>query len=82
LEAIHTRKALQWPSKVAAFDTRLSEIERRMLEFPLGAPEVAERPGIRVIFFGEFPFRLFYSVTEDTVEVLAIRHASRRPLFE
>jgi hypothetical protein len=30
----------------------------------------------------DFPFRLFYSVNAETIEVLAIRHTSRRPLFE
>ena len=45
-------------------------------------PEVAERPGVRVVAFVDFPFRLFYSVNAETIEVLAIRHTSRRPLFE
>jgi toxin ParE1/3/4 len=82
LEAIHGHQAIHWPSRGAAFDARLSAIERRLLQFPNGAPEVAERPGVRVVAFVDFPFRLFYSVNVETIEVLAIRHTSRRPPFE
>ena len=82
LEKIHERQAIDWPSRGAAFDARLSAIEKRLLQFPHGAPEVAQRPGVRVVAFIDFPFRLFYSVNVETIEVLAIRHTSRRPLFE
>lgn len=82
LEAIHAHQAIHWPSRGAAFDARLSAIERRLLLFPNGASEVAERPGVRVVAFVDFPFRLFYSVNAETIEVLAIRHTSRRPPFE
>ena len=82
LDAIHDHQAIHWPSRGAAFDVRLSAIERRLLQFPNGAPEVAERPGVRVVAFVDFPFRLFYSVNAEAIEVLAIRHTSRRPLFE
>jgi toxin ParE1/3/4 len=82
LEEIHERQAIRWPSRGAAFDARLSAIEKRLLQFPHSAPEVAQRPGVRVVAFIDFPFRLFYSVNAETIEVLAIRHTSRRPLFE
>ena len=82
LEEIHERQVVQWPSRGAAFDARLSAIEKRLLQFPHSAPEVTQRPGVHVVAFIDFPFRLFYSVNADTIEVLAIRHTSRRPLFE
>jgi plasmid stabilization system protein ParE len=60
----------------------LTAIERRIVEFPLGAPEVEQRPSVRMVAFHIFPYRLFYRVEPDRVVVLAIRHMSRRPLFE
>ncbi len=54
----------------------------RLLQVPHGAPEVAERPGVRVAAFLHFPYRLFYRVNEEAIEVLAIRRTSRRPLYE
>ena len=82
LEFIHDHQALHWRSKGNAFDARLSAIERRLLQFPRSAPEVSERPGVRVVAFVDFPFRLFYSVAAEEIEVLAIWHTSRKPLFE
>jgi len=37
---------------------------------------------VRVVAFVDLPYRLFYRVNEETIEVLAIRHTSRRPLHE
>ncbi len=82
LDAIHDYQAAHWPRARAAFEARLTAIESRVLQFPNGAPEVAERPGVRVAAFVDFPYRLFYRVNEETIEVLAIRHTSRRPVYE
>ena len=43
LESIHTYQKLHWPAMLASFEARLTVIERRMIEFPLSAPEVARR---------------------------------------
>jgi plasmid stabilization system protein ParE len=80
--AIHDYQAVHWPLARAEFEARLTALETRLLQFPHGAPEVAERPGVRVAAFLHFPYRLFYRVNEETIEVLAIRHTSRRPLYE
>jgi plasmid stabilization system protein ParE len=82
LDAIHDYQAVHWPRMRAAFEVRLTAIETRLLQFPHGAPEVAERAGVRVAAFIVFPYRLFYRVNGETIEVLAIRHTSRRPLYE
>jgi toxin ParE1/3/4 len=36
-------------------------------------------PDIRVKFVIRYPYRIFYNVREDVVEILHIRHTSRRP---
>jgi toxin ParE1/3/4 len=82
LDAIHEYQAAHWPTARAAFEARLTAVEKRILQFPHGGPEVAERPGVRVVAFIDFPYRLFYRVNDETIEVLAIRHTSRRPPFE
>jgi plasmid stabilization system protein ParE len=66
---------------LASFEVRLTANERRVIEFPLSAPEVEQRPGVRVIAFRDFPYRLFYRVEAGAIDVLAIRHTSRRPPF-
>ena len=82
LRAIQKDQAVYWKSRGAAFDARLSAIERRLVQFPQSAPQVTERPGVRVVAFLDFPFRLFYSLDEEAIKILAIRHTSRKPLFE
>jgi addiction module RelE/StbE family toxin len=34
---------------------------------------------VRVLFVGRYPFKLFYRVRDGTIEILHIRHTSRRP---
>ena len=43
---------------------------------------VVRRPtfdGVRVIFIRRYPYRLFYRVRDDGLEILHIRHTSRQP---
>lgn len=82
LISIESYQRLHWPKLRATFEQRLAAIERRIGEFPLSAPEVTQRSGIRVVAFLDFPYRLFYSVDSDAIHVLAIRHTSRRSRFE
>jgi plasmid stabilization system protein ParE len=82
LISIENYQRLHWPKSRAAFERRLTAIERRIAEFPLSAPEVAQRSRVRVIAFLDFPYRLFYSVESHAINVLAIRHTSRQSRFE
>ena len=45
---------------------------------PYQGPETDE-DGVRVLFVGKYPYKVFYRVGEDTIEILHIRHAARRP---
>lgn len=36
-------------------------------------------PDVRVLFVGRYPYKLFYRIHDDTVEILHIRHTSRIP---
>jgi hypothetical protein len=41
------------------------------------AEEVEQRPGVHVVPFIRYPYRLFYRVARETVEILHIFHAAR-----
>jgi toxin ParE1/3/4 len=65
----------------AAAQTVASLIARRIRE-------LAERPfkgrktdrvGIYTLWVAPYPYRIFYSIQEDDVVILHIRHTSRRP---
>ncbi len=42
--------------------------------------ELTQRPGVRVMPLGRYPYLIFYTVLENELFVLHVRHASRRPL--
>jgi plasmid stabilization system protein ParE len=44
-------------------------------------PEIGEevRPGIRKILLRRFPYKLIYSLTSETVYIIAVAHGHREP---
>jgi hypothetical protein len=67
--SIENYQQFHWRKSRSAFGQRLAAIEQRIAEFPLSAPEVTQRPSARVVAFVDFPYRLFYSVESDAVNV-------------
>jgi plasmid stabilization system protein ParE len=49
LASIERYQRLHWPDARPAFGRRLTAIERRIAEFPLSAPVVVQRRGVRVV---------------------------------
>ncbi|HLW93012.1 MAG TPA: type II toxin-antitoxin system RelE/ParE family toxin [Roseiarcus sp.] len=82
LGEIEAYQRLHWPKARASFEARLTAIEQQIRDYPNAAPEVEQRPGVRVVAFVNFPYRLFYQIEKDGVAILALRHTSRRSLFE
>jgi len=50
----------------------------RLADHPLSgiATDVAD---VRVVFVGRYPYKVFYRVRGETIDILHIRHTSRRP---
>ena len=71
LMSIENYQRLHWPKSLAGFERRLTAIERRFAEFPLSAPEVTQRPGVRVVAFLDFPYRLFYGAGSDEIRAFS-----------
>jgi len=42
--------------------------------------ELTQRPGVRAMPLGRYPYLIFYTALENELVVLHVRHASRRPL--
>ena len=82
LTSIENYQRHHWPELRAAFERRLTAIEHRIAEFPLSAPEVYAATRRTRVAFIDFAYRLFYSVESDAINVLAVRHTSRRLQFE
>ncbi|MHB8885976.1 MAG: type II toxin-antitoxin system RelE/ParE family toxin [Methylovirgula sp.] len=70
--------AEHYPMLVIPFENRLGAAMRRIGAWPQSAAEVEERPGVRMLPLIPYPYKLFYRVTVDRVEILHLYHASRR----
>jgi plasmid stabilization system protein ParE len=46
------------------------------------ASQHADEPSIRVKLVRRYRYKIFYRIVSDTVEVLHVRHTSRRPWIE
>ena len=64
-----------------SIERRFLEVSERIHRAPQSAPRVEQRSGVRVVSVIRYPFRIFYRVRRDVVEILHIRHASRRPVI-
>jgi len=57
------------------FETVINRIARN----PESAPRVSQRTQVRAATVNRYPFRIFYRLNDDTIDILHIRHTSRRP---
>jgi toxin ParE1/3/4 len=62
----------------AALETYIRATIARIAVMPQSGLRVPRRHGVRMVPLVRYPFKIFYSVAEDTVTILHIRHASRR----
>jgi toxin ParE1/3/4 len=66
--------AANYPTISEAFQLRLRSV---IGKWPQSAQEVAERPGVRVVPLVRYPYKIFYQLAGDAVEILHIHHAAR-----
>jgi plasmid stabilization system protein ParE len=70
-------------SKLAvAIALRIEKVIDRVARGPMTAPRVAERPGVHAVLVLRYPYKIFYRLRGDMVEILHIRHTARRPWTE
>jgi plasmid stabilization system protein ParE len=72
-------KGLFGDAVAAALEQRIREVVDHIAGHPAAAPQVVERPGVRVFPLVRYPYKIFYRVFADRIRILHIRHSSRRP---
>jgi toxin ParE1/3/4 len=77
LDGIFDYIANHYPAISDAFQHRLHAIIARVGRWPESAQEVSERPGVRVAPLIRYPYKIFYRVSGNTVEILHVHHAAR-----
>ena len=65
------------PAAAAQVETRVRRVVERIAQFPEGAPEIAERPGVRSVPLIRYPYVIHYTVNRGEVVILRIIHGAR-----
>jgi plasmid stabilization system protein ParE len=60
-------------------ERRIRSVVAHIARWPESSRRSAERPGVRVVPLGRYPYKIFYQVSGDAVEILHIHHAARQP---
>jgi toxin ParE1/3/4 len=82
LDDIHAYVSLNYPSVVPSLEHRIRAVLARIEQWPESAREVDERPGTRVVPLIRYPYKIFYRVADDRVEILHIHHTARDEFVE
>jgi plasmid stabilization system protein ParE len=79
LAAIGEWLATHCPLIAPRVERRIRDVVAHIATWPESAPRTAGREAVRVVPLGHYPYKIFYRTSGDTLEVLHIRHAARRP---
>jgi len=71
-----------YPTIAPAVERRIHNVIARIAQWPQSARRSAKYPGVRVVPIGRYPYKIFYRVTANTIEVLHIHHSARQPWDE
>lgn len=82
LEDIADWLTLHYPALAPVVEQRIRTVVARISRWPESARLSARRSGVRTVPVGQYPYRIFYRVNDDAVEVLHIHHAARQPWGE
>lgn len=79
LEQLLAYTSQNYPARLPAVQKRLRDVIARIEAWPQSARAVAQRPGVRVAPLLRFPYRVFYSIGPERIEILHIHHTARGP---
>ena len=77
LDEIFQYISAHYPAVYLRFENRLKAIATRIGTWPESAQEVTQRAGVRSVPVIRYPYRLFYRVRAERVEILHVHHVAR-----
>jgi plasmid stabilization system protein ParE len=80
LESLGTYISLHYPAIAPRVEARIRAIIAHIEQWPESAPVVSQRPGVRMMPVGRYPYKIYYRVEGDRLEILRIRHTAQRPI--
>jgi toxin ParE1/3/4 len=82
LDAIADWLIAHYPTVAPAVERRIQSVVAHIARWPESARRSANRPGVRAAPLGRYPYKIFYRINGDRVEILHIHHAARQPWDE
>jgi toxin ParE1/3/4 len=71
-----------YPGVGRALERRLRIVVAHITRWPESMRRSRRHPDVRVAPLGRYPYKIFYRVREDAIEILHIHHAARQPWDE
>ena len=68
------------PVGARAVELRIQRSFALLAEFPGAGRALQQRPQVRVMPLGRYPYLIFYTLSGEELTVLHVRHAARRPV--
>jgi plasmid stabilization system protein ParE len=78
VEDILAYTAANFPSSLISLEARVRAVIARVAERPYSAQSVSNSPDVRVVPLIRYPFRIFYRIAHDQIEILHVHHSSRK----
>jgi plasmid stabilization system protein ParE len=82
LDDVLSYTTLNYPSLRLPLEQRIRGVVERIAQWPESAREVDQRPGTRVVPLIRYPYKIFYRIAGDRIEILHIHHAARDDVIE
>ncbi len=82
LDEIADWLAIHYPTIAPSVEQRIRSVIAHIGRWPESARRSLKRPDARVVPVGRYPYKIFYRVVADTVEILHVHHAAQRPWDE
>jgi plasmid stabilization system protein ParE len=68
------------PAGARSVEAKIRATVQLLADFPDSGRSLEQRPQVRVIPVVRFPYLVFYTVVEDELFILHIRHGARAPI--
>jgi toxin ParE1/3/4 len=68
------------PAGARAVERRIRKTVALLAEFPGAGRALEQRPAVRLVPLGRYPYLIFYTVSGDELIILHVRHGARKPI--
>jgi plasmid stabilization system protein ParE len=68
------------PKGARSVERRIHKVIDLIATFPGAGRSLDQRPAVRVIPLGRYPYLVFYTLRDDEIVVLHVRHGAREPV--